>query len=212
VVFAIAARHAALGFDIATTVRDALESAFRRDAGPELVRVAERASAWETRADQLLNTARDDIKRFKRPALLLAFLESADDAVDELEEAASLLQLLTLAPATDGTSDPLRKLADTALSSSQELIKCIECAATITRSDVRDDLDDFLKSLDRLIALEHRADELVRTIRRALVMGSDDARTLFLIDQMARALESATDAYAHSGQSLRAYLMEEILA
>jgi uncharacterized protein Yka (UPF0111/DUF47 family) len=210
-VFAIAARHAALGFDIAITVREALESALRPASTTAMARVAERASVWETRADQLLNNARDDIKRFNRPALLLQFFESADDAVDELEEAASLLELLPLAPKGAGFPAALRNLGDVTLACSQELIKCIECAATITRSDVRDDLDDFLRALDRLIALEHRADELVRTIRRALLSGVDDARMLYLLDQIARALESSTDAYVHSGQSLRAYLMEEVL-
>jgi uncharacterized protein Yka (UPF0111/DUF47 family) len=211
-VFGIAARHAALGFDIAITVREALEGALHETSAPALARVAARASVWESSADQLLNSARDDIKRFDRPALLLQFFESADDAIDELEEAASLLELLTLVPEGAGLPPALRALGDVALASSQELIKCVECAATITSSDVRDDLDDFLLSLDQLIALEHRADELVRTVRRALVTEVGDARMLYLLDEIARALESSTDAYAHSGQSLRGYLMEEVLA
>lgn len=210
-VFSIAARHAACGFDLATTLREALEltGQSRRE---ELARMAERARRWEARADQLLNAARSDIRRFDRPASLGDFFNHADDAVDELEEAASVLELLTMVPEAVEPLAELRALADVALASAQELVKCVECAATITRSDVRDDFDDFLKSLDRLIELEHRADTQIRSMRRALVGAVADPRTLYLVDLIARSLETATDAYAHSGQSLRSYLMDEVLA
>jgi uncharacterized protein Yka (UPF0111/DUF47 family) len=211
-VFAIAARHAALGFDIAAALRDALEEIGQPSVSQALLRLAERAADWESRADGLLNSARDDIKRFKRPVPLQQFFESADDAVDELEEAAALIELTGLAPAPATVFPALRQLGDVALACSQELVKAIECAATITRTDVRDDLDDFLKSLDQLMRLEHQADAIMRKARRALVTEVDNARALYLVDQIARALEQATDAYAHAGQSLRTYLMEEVLS
>lgn len=210
-IFALASRHAALGFDLAVTLREALEYLGRGAAGA-LPRFAERAMAWEAKADALLNCARDDIRRFDRPPALLQFFQSADDAIDELEEAASLLGLIELVPAPKAPLDAVRRLGDAALACSQELVKCIECAATITSSDVRDDLDDFLRSLDRLIDLEHRADALMREARRALVTEVESPRTLYLVDLVAQALETATDAYAHSGQALRGYLMEEVLA
>lgn len=210
-IFVIAARHAAFGFDVAVTLRESLEL-IGRGSRAELSRVAERAVVWEAKADQLLNAARQDIKRFERSASIAAYFNHADDAVDELEEAASLLELMTLVPDTPGPLAELRSLADVALASAQELVKCVECAASVTRSDVRDDLDDFLRALDRLIELEHRADALVRSVRRALVGSVEDARTIYLLDQMARSLETATDAYAHSGQALRTYLMDEVLA
>ena len=105
----------------------------------------------------------------------------------------------------------LRRLADMALGSAQELVKSIECAATITRADVRDDLDDFLHALERLIELEHQADEQIRLLRRRLVADVQDPRALYLLHQLSQALETATDAYAHAGQALRGYLMEEVI-
>jgi len=209
-IFSVAARHAACGFDIAVTLKEALDD-LNANAG-DLVQLARRAAAWEKRADQFLNDARSDIARFNRPRALLAFFESADDAVDELEEAASLAELVALVPQAQRPLEELQQLGDTALACAQELVKCIECAAAISRSDVRDDLDDFLFSLDRLIGLEHKADDLMRLTRRALVDKVTDPRAIYLVDQLARALEAATDAYAHAGQSLRGYLMEEVLA
>lgn len=209
-IFDIAARHAACGFDLAATVREALEQI--RPGGEErAARLALRARDWEARADQLLNEARDDIKRFGRPASLLQVLEHADDAIDELEEAASLLDLLALVPNDSGMIGELIRLADLTLGSAQEYVKCIECASTITRTDVRDDFDDFLNALERLIRLEHEADEQVRFLRRQLIARAVDHRAAYLLHHLSLSLESSTDAYAHAGQALRGYLMEEVI-
>lgn len=211
-IFDIAARHAACGYDLAVTMREVFERIGGARHAEWTSKFAARAIVWERRADQLLNEARDDIKRFGRPASLLDFLEYADDAVDELEEAASLADLFSVIPPDGIPLGELRGLADMALASAQELVKSIECAATISRKDVRDDLDDFLQSLERLILIEHQADEQIRLLRRRFVAGIKDARALFLLHQLSEALETATDAYAHAGQALRGYLMEEVIA
>lgn len=210
VIFEIAARHAACGYDIAAALREAFDGI--GNGGRAARTAAARAVAWEARADQLLNEARDDIKRFARPASLSDFLTRADDAVDELEEAASLLDLLPLVTSEPAAVTELQHLADLALGASQELIKCIACAASITQSDVRDDLDDFLQALERLVTIEHQADDRMRLLRRMLVTSTVDHRALYLLHELSRALETATDAYAHAGQALRRYLMEEVIA
>lgn len=208
-IFDIAARHAACGYDVAVTLREAFEAiATSGDANRS---IAARAAAWEARADALLNDGRADIKRFARPASLQDFLSHADDAVDELEEAASLVDLLDLVSIERGTVDDLKELSELALCASQELIKCIACATSITQSDIRDDLDDFLQALERIVTIEHRADERIRLLRRKLITGTADHRALYLLHQMSLALETATDAYAHAGQDLRRYLMEEVI-
>jgi len=205
-IFDIAGRHAACGYDLAAAMREALEHIWGRGEDGLIKEFAARAVAWEARADQLLNDARDDVKRFQRPQSLVDFLEYADDAVDELEEGASLLELFALIRPQGLPMIELRQLADMALASSQELVKAIECAATITRADVRDDLDDFLQALERLVALEHQADEQVRLLRRRIICDVRDPCALHLLHQLSQALETATDAYAHAGQSLRRYL------
>jgi uncharacterized protein Yka (UPF0111/DUF47 family) len=210
-IFDIAARHAACGYDLAVAVREAFEHMGSDGDKEWIAKFAARAVAWEARADQLLNEARDDVKRFRRPLSLVDFLEYADDAVDEMEEAASLTDLFQLISPQGVPMGELRRLADMALGSAQELVKSIECAATITRADVRDDLDDFLHALERLIELEHQADEQIRLLRRRLVADVQDPRALYLLHQLSQALEAATDAYAHAGQALRGYLMEEVI-
>jgi len=212
-IFSTAASHVALGYDLAFSVREALEHLGSAKGRDWVGRLAARAVNWEQKADQLLNDAREDIKRFERPASLLRFFEFADDAVDELEEAAALVDLFALAAPTADALQKLRALADLSLLSAQEVVKCVECAASVTRSDVRDDLDEFLAALEKLISIEHAADDALRKMRRWLIeVEQVDPRQPMLLRELCQAIESATDAHAHAGQMLRTYLLEEIIA
>jgi uncharacterized protein Yka (UPF0111/DUF47 family) len=206
-IFDIAGRHAACGYDLAVSIREAFEAL----PGNAVEQVAKRAAQWEADADRLLNLARDDVRRFERPPSLQRFLEHADDAVDQMEEAASLLGLARALPLQGATLEELRGLADLVLASAQEFAKCVECAATVTRGDVQDDIDDFLQCLEQLVDIEHRADAHTRALQHAAIATALDHRGLYLSHQLSRALESATDAHMHAGHALRGYLMEEVL-
>jgi uncharacterized protein Yka (UPF0111/DUF47 family) len=211
-IFDTAAAHVAFGYDIAA----ALCEAFQRFGGAQsktwIARFAARAAQWEAQADGLLNEAREDVKRFRLPPTLVAFFERADDAVDEPEEAAALVDLVVqLEPSADAMAR-LRELAEFPLRSAQELVKCVECAASVTRSDVRDDLDEFLAALERLIATEHGADAALRAFRRWLILENPDQRLTLALRELSQALETTTDAHAHAGQMLRTYLMDEVIA
>jgi uncharacterized protein Yka (UPF0111/DUF47 family) len=211
-VFDYAAEHAAIGYDLALALVEALG---RRDSAQDrdwISRFVMRADTWEKKADQVLNEARDDIRRFARPRSLLDFFEYTDDAIDELEEAAALVDLARLTGPSDDADARLRALADLSLASARELVRCVECAATVTRSDIRDDLDEFMQALEKLIAIEHEADDGLRSFRRWLIETGADQRQLLVLRELAQAIETATDAYTHAGQALRAYLMEEVIA
>ena len=83
----------------------------------------------------------------------------------------------------------------------------------MTRFDVRDDLDEFLAALEKLIAIEHAADEKLRELRRWLILEEQiDQRQPMLLRELFQAIETATDAHAHAGQMLRTYLLEEVIA
>jgi hypothetical protein len=83
-IFDTAAAHVAFGYDIAVYLCEALERVGGGRGQAWISRFAARAALWESTADQLLNEARADIKRFQRPRSLLQFFERADDAVDGL--------------------------------------------------------------------------------------------------------------------------------
>lgn len=211
-IFDTAAAHVAFGYDIAAALCEALDRFGAAQSEAWIARFAARAAQWEAQADALLNEAREDVKRFRRPPTLIAFFERADDAVDELEEAAALVDLVALLRPPAAAVTRLRELAELPLRSAQELVKCVECAASVTRADVRDDLDEFLAALERLIATEHAADAALRAFRRWLILENADQRLTLALRELSQALETATDAHAHAGQMLRTYLMDEVIA
>lgn len=209
--FRLAGDHAAIGYDLALALVESLTRSVGRGTEAIDPRLCARASSWEAMADHILNEARDDVRRFGRPRALRDFMEYSDDAIDELEEAAAILDLMRLLAPSPATLGKVLELAELALESSQELVKCVACAATITRSDIRDDLDDFMEALERLAAVEHRADAALRDFRRCLIDHSMDQRLILVLRELTQALESATDAHAHAAQELRTYLMEEVI-
>ncbi len=212
-IFDIAARHVAFGNDLASGLFEATGRIGQPSGEEWAARFARRAQAWEATADHLLNEARADIKRFDRPASLANFFDRADDAVDELEEAASLVELVARLIPPPEAMQLIAELCSSALDSAQQLVRIVECAALVSRHDVRDDLDDFYAGLESIIAAEHRADRTLRALRRLLILepGYDQARIL-LLSELAANLERATDAHAHAAQSLRMYLIEEVIA
>jgi uncharacterized protein Yka (UPF0111/DUF47 family) len=211
-IFDLAAAHAAVGYDLAAALIEAL-ARLARDAGDARIpKFAARAAAWEKSADQMLNEARDDIRRFARPRSLQEFFEFSDDAIDDLEEAAELLDLTRLTKPSPAAIQKLGELAGLPLLSARELVKCIECAASVTRPDKRDDLDEFMAALEQLTNFEHQADDALRSFRRWLVLENTGQRQTMVLAELSQALETATDAHTHAGQALRAYLMEEVLA
>jgi uncharacterized protein Yka (UPF0111/DUF47 family) len=123
-----------------------------------------------------------------------------------------LVELTQLIGLDVTTQDRLRDLVRLPLMSAQELVKSVECAASITRSDIRDDLDEFMAALERLTEIEHEADDAYRSFRRWLIQSNRAEREIMVLREFGQALEKATDAHAHAGQSLRAYLMEEVIA
>jgi uncharacterized protein Yka (UPF0111/DUF47 family) len=211
-IFDTAASHVAFGHDIAFLMRESLERMGSAHGHAWISKFASHAMLWEAKADQLLNEAREDIKRFQRPQSLLQFFEFSDDAIDELEEAAALVDLSLLMAPSAAVLAKLKELADLPLRSAQELVKCVECAASVTRSDVRDDLDEFLAALEKLITIEHAADEQLREMRRWLMLENVEQRQIMLLRELSQALETATDAHVHAGQMLRTYLMDEVIA
>jgi uncharacterized protein Yka (UPF0111/DUF47 family) len=211
-IFDTAAAHVAFGYDLAVSLCEAFERIGTANAQAWISQFASRAAAWESKTDALLNEAREDVKRFRRPVSLLQFFEHADDAVDELEEAAALADLFIPIEPSPAAVTKLRELAELPLKSAQELVKCVECAASVTQFDVRDDLDEFLAAFQNLIVIEHTADDVLRAFRRWLILENADERQTMLLRELSQALETATDAHAHAGQMLRTYLMDEVIA
>jgi uncharacterized protein Yka (UPF0111/DUF47 family) len=71
---------------------------------------------------------------------------------------------------------------------------------------------DFLEAVHRITTVEHESDQALRSIKSALLAAEGDARGLFVVSEVARNLEEASDALMHSGLVLREHVMGAVAA
>jgi uncharacterized protein Yka (UPF0111/DUF47 family) len=199
----IAADHAGLVFELASLVRDGMQG--DADAAPKRVR---RGRRFEHDADQLVVETRAAVRRRPDFGVFLAILEAADDAADELEDAAFLLNLNTL---QGKPLEALQTLADLLAEASQEWIKALGHATQIGRASGRAETEDFLTAIDRVSALEHRADDAERALTVAAVEHAEDFRQLHLFTAIGDRFEAAADALKHASLLLREHVLEDVI-
>ena len=198
-----AADHAGLIFELAGLVRDGLHPE-PDGAGKR----TQRARRFEHDADQMVADTREAVRRRPDYAVFLRLLEVADDAADEFEDAAFLLDLDTL----DGKPlEALQVLADLLANASQEWIKALGHAAQIGRAASQAETEDFLTAIDRIVAIEHQADDAERTLSVTTIKHARDFRQLHLFSAIGGRFEAAADALKHAALMLRDHVLEDVI-
>jgi uncharacterized protein Yka (UPF0111/DUF47 family) len=207
----VAAEHAAFGLEIASGIRDALANAGTPAAGEAIENNAQRAKAWEHRADELVNAARAQARHSERAQSYRDLIEVADDIVDELEEAAYHLALVPRNAGGDALCASLRPLAALAVESVQEYLKAVETARTLHRGSPREDTQDFLEAIHRIMTLERRSDETHRAVKSLVPSRPESYGDLFGFMECAGNLEAATDALMHTALKLRDAVLGDLV-
>jgi hypothetical protein len=206
----VAAEHAAFALEIASGIRDALLNAGAPAAGEVFERNARLAKAWEHRADELVNAARAQARHSERAQAYRDLIEVADDIVDELEEAAFHLALMPHGGRGEALYAALRPLAALSVESVQEYLKAVETARTLHRGSPREDTQDFLEAIHRIMTLERRSDEIHRAAKALVPAQPGEFGGLFGFIECARNLEAATDALMHTALQLRDAVLGEL--
>ena len=210
----LAGEHAAMIFEIACLVRDGIHDARSGAQRESHQRVAARARGFEHDADQLLVATREAVERRPEYKALFRAVETADDASDELEDVAFLLQLLVQSEARGEALGALGVLADLLADGTQEWIKALSHAMDSGRPagrGVRQEAEDFLTAINEVFACERRADDAERQVTRAAVQHASDFRQLHLYAEIGRSLEAAADALKWAGLILREYVLGTVL-
>ena len=203
------AAHAGLVFEIATAIRDHLFEPHGDSAG--LRNLAKRGRHWEHDADRLVAEIALSVRQRPELAPFLQLISAADDAADELEEAAFLLGPLG-SSAKHHAWESLQPLASILAEASQEWVKALANAQHVHRHGPRDDVDDFLTSIDRLASLEHDADDEERALTVATLETATDYRELHLISEIKQRLGNASDCLKRASLILRDQMVGNVLA
>lgn len=203
--------HAATIAELAGAVRDGLLHVRASGSAEFVARTARRARRWERKADELVVRARGHVRRSVGSEVYVRILEEADDAADGLEEAAFLMTLL-VAGARAAEDDRLQEIARLLVEASREFVKCVEAASHVHRGSAREDVQDFLEAVDRIVTVEGQVDEAERRVITTLFApGAVDLREAHVVSEIARSLEVAADALARSALMLRDHVLGEVM-
>jgi uncharacterized protein Yka (UPF0111/DUF47 family) len=204
---AIVLRQAGLAREIATDVAQVLAdgpSHDRVDAGA----AADRARRIEEKADRIALEARREIARLDADRSIEQLVNTLEEAIDELEQAAFVASLVPR-EAIPELRAPLAALCAAAIAST-EAAAIGTAAATDVPEGQRIDSEDALAAVGRLLDAEHAADAAERTVTRIVLSGACDLRTSLSVLDLARALERATDRLASFGHLLRERVLAEL--
>jgi len=163
--------------------------------------------SWKIDADAIIQRTRRAIDSVEHGVQLRRLLSAGDNAVRDLQEAAFIL---TLVPTgiDGGVADLLDQLADLASRAVKEYVRCLEDARDLSRGAARPDLERFLVTVDRLVDLEDSSDEAERAIRERVLRGpSTDFREVYVLSELTRGLDRATDSVVQSGLLVRDYVL-----
>jgi hypothetical protein len=93
----------------------------------------------------------------------------------------------------------------------QEYLKAVETARTLHRGSPREDTQDFLEAIHRIMTLERRSDEIHRSVKSLVPQQAGNFGALFGFIECARNLEAATDALMHTGLHLRDAVLGDLV-
>lgn len=203
--FDLLAEHAAYCHSLAQAVSDGLAHGAER-SGKAARDLASRSKAWERKADHLVMQAREKAERQPRWRPVARMMEQSDDVADALEEAAFLISL-TAEQHANGWNDHVRKLlarlAATVLQATQDQVKALAIARTLSATSEAMDNDAFLRATWRVLQAERQCDSLLREARRVIVGAVRDAPSLMLANDLASVLELTSDRQLAAAYALR---------
>ncbi|MBR0959091.1 hypothetical protein [Bradyrhizobium japonicum] len=172
--------------------------------------LTQRCGVIEQKADRIALVSRNEVDRLNARPLIGQLIDRAEEAVDELEQAAFIASLMP------ERTDP------SLLASLVELCAVAETATEVAASGVaaaidvpegrRADSEDALSAVTRLIDAEHAADSRERATTALVFCGGFDVATSLSVIELARAVERATDRFAAFGHLLRRHIMIDLAA
>ncbi|HEX8794919.1 MAG TPA: DUF47 family protein, partial [Polyangiaceae bacterium] len=159
-------RHAAIVLDLASS----LATVPMLGGKMEPREVAARAKARESEADEVVVEVRSLVERIPEERAFWRMVEAADDAADEIEEAAFALTLLPPGfVADDEVRATIGKLAALTVAAANAWVACVESAPHSVRGGAVTGTQPFLDAVDRVVTIEHEADEAERHAAAALM-------------------------------------------
>jgi uncharacterized protein Yka (UPF0111/DUF47 family) len=201
----LAGDHGGYILEIADLVRASLAD-WQGDNGDR----AARAKSRERAADEALMALRGRAHGKPEALLLCRIVETADDAADDLEEAAYLISLGGASPPGEAVLDRLQRLAALLVEDAREWVKLLANAGRLYHLTDRQQRDDFLVAADALARIERETDHAERSVTAALVAAPPPVADFHLAAAIAQALEQAADSLMRAGFQLHDHMLSRL--
>jgi uncharacterized protein Yka (UPF0111/DUF47 family) len=198
-----------LAHDIAAETSRHVE-AIRSGRPTDGKRLTARTSRIEQKADHIAIEARKEISRLNAKPVIEQLIDRAEEAVDELEQAAFIASLLPAVISATPVS-ALAALCEIATRATEAAASGLAAAVEVPERR-RADSEDALAAVVKLIDAEHAADTEERAITALVLAGGFDVATSLSVLELARAVERAADRLAGFGHLLRRHIMADLSA
>lgn len=210
--FQLLEEHGGLCHALAQALRDGLAHGIERDEQAAR-RLSARAKHWERDADELVMRARSRAERQPQWQPFARLIERSDDVADALEEACYVLSLIAEGHHRGWDAEvkgAMQALADAVLGATQDHVRAVAVARTLGEGSDAADHDEYLDASWRVLQAERQCDELLRSARRALASKVEDAASMVLGNELAAALEAASDRLLVIGYALRDHAFRRV--
>jgi uncharacterized protein Yka (UPF0111/DUF47 family) len=206
----ICEQHASFTIEVATVVLESLQHIRRAGDGAHVAASAKRAKGWERDADELVSRVRNLARRNEEVYFFTELINTVDDAMDYLEEAAFFTTIVHHNPASAPIYGELCEMASQSLKSGREFLKALIAAQYLHRMNNREDMQEFLKGVDNVIHMEQTCDEALRKAEKTVFEQCTDSRELRLYLEIASNIEESTNSWMKAAYILRDNLLEEV--
>jgi uncharacterized protein Yka (UPF0111/DUF47 family) len=207
--FAIVLRQVGLAHDIAAAIADYL-AALQAGRPADGTLLTARAGHIERKADRIAIEARKEVTRLNARPIIQQLVDRAEEAVDELEQAAFIASL-TPAGIDSLLLSALAELCAIATTATEAAASGLAAAVEVPEGR-RADSEDALAAVVRLIDAEHAADSREREVTTRVLAGGFDVVTSLSVLELTRAIERATDRLAGFGHLLRQHIITDLSA
>jgi len=204
---AIVVRQAGLAREIASSIGEFIAEQQAKRVYDRAAMVG-RARRIEEKADKIAVEARGEIARFGAAPVMEHLVNHAEEAIDELEQAAFVASLVP-AELPPEILAPLGDLAAAAVEGA-EAAAAGAAAASDVPDGLRGDSEDALAAVGRLIEAEHKGDAAERALTAIVLRGDLALKKGLAALELGRALERSTDRLAAFGHQLRQHVLADL--
>jgi hypothetical protein len=174
---------------------------FLRDVAEFVTGLADAFDIFRSRAEEVMHVLRGEATSF----LLITGTDRST-----LEEASFFVTLVPAGDRSRAVRADLVGMAEIAVKASQELLRALHAAQYIQKGCSREEMQDFLEPVDRVLTLEREEDEALRKTEKTIIKESSDHKELWVHFEIARIIEESTNSFMKAVHVMRDYILESV--